>query len=520
MHPRLRHLDEAIDLGLLPVIQLPVTQRRRWPQLTGMAGLGGLSGLTGNGQSGGFLPSSLLNLLAWYDPTLGLHTVGAAHFDGTAYLESLTAPATGTAVSFACWVKMSDTDADRVFMLQGDSSGPANAQILTRTAANRFEWTVNGGVTSLTSTVDVEQDTWYFVAGTFDGTNANLYVDADLDVGPTASTITAAVDRMRLGSLLDGSQLFFGYIDNACVWAKALSQAEVTRLYNLGRGLSSKDFTGSLLTGLVYAGEFDGYENILSSYVGSITLNNHSNVVYGEGVVVSTILFHDDCVSQWDDQSGNSNHLKQTNALRRPVYKANRFNGLPTIMFRLPSVFDFTPDNQTLHAVFTMTQPAQYFTRASQLLGDAGFRYLFDGATVNNSAALVTISSQTQWGLSTVGRSGGTTQNTFVLAQNTWKTFTALFNGPDSETWLDNTSQGVVDMGTAGLDIGGITVGGRADGDFALGGEIAEFFVTDGPVTADLRMQAQNYLTTKYTQRSPAGGGTLDLSQSMNLLFI
>ena len=60
---------------------------------------------------------------------------------------------------------------------------------------------------------------------------------------------------------------------------------------------------------------------------------NYSNCVLWADTTKINGLSDGDKVSQWDDQSGNANHLTQANATYKPTYKTAIQNGNPAILF-------------------------------------------------------------------------------------------------------------------------------------------------------------------------------------------
>lgn len=84
--------------------------------------------------------------------------------------------------------------------------------------------------------------TWYFVCGRYDGTNVSISVNAGTPVTAAYSSgIFDSTAPFILGSQADndfsGTE-YDGLIDEVSVWSRALSDAEVTTLYNSGNGLA------------------------------------------------------------------------------------------------------------------------------------------------------------------------------------------------------------------------------------------------------------------------------------------
>jgi hypothetical protein len=85
------------------------------------------------------------------------------------------------------------------------------------------------------SSAQFTANTTYHVVGTFDGTNARLYVNASLAGGPTAATVSLATNFASIGS--DGSspvEFYPGTIDEVAVYNYALSSTQISDHYTVG----------------------------------------------------------------------------------------------------------------------------------------------------------------------------------------------------------------------------------------------------------------------------------------------
>lgn len=78
---------------------------------------------------------------------------------------------------------------------------------------------------------------WYFLAGTYDGSNLNLYVNGLLAAGPVTAPLATSSDAPRIASDSSGlSQSADMSIVEAAIFAKALIAAEMVDLYHRGTG--------------------------------------------------------------------------------------------------------------------------------------------------------------------------------------------------------------------------------------------------------------------------------------------
>ncbi len=77
---------------------------------------------------------------------------------------------------------------------------------------------------------------WYFAVAVYNGASASLFVDGVLRSGPTAQTFGVAHGASLMGrNTSSGSNWMNGRIDEARIYNRALSAAEITHYYNVSR---------------------------------------------------------------------------------------------------------------------------------------------------------------------------------------------------------------------------------------------------------------------------------------------
>ena len=85
----------------------------------------------------------------------------------------------------------------------------------------------------------------------------------------------------------------------------------------------------------------------------------------------------------------------------------------------------------------------------------------------------------------------------FVSApKDSWNILTVLWDGANSELWLDGASQGTGDSGSYDLD--GITLGAYIDGTYLADIDFAEFILYSGDIGSAARDKVHRYLSAKY----------------------
>ena len=153
---------------------------------------------------------------------------------------------------------------------------------------------------------------WYHVVGVFDGatTSITLYINGvqksqNTSAGAALYTLTEGSENAAIGSIGNGSNRNFnGNISIITVWDSALTQAEITEIYNNGEGINLLEDLGD--------------------YASSANVVGYWRLEEGAGIYTKDI-------------SGNNNHGTLTNG---PVWKQ-----IQTPLFLTQSVdFDGTND--------------------------------------------------------------------------------------------------------------------------------------------------------------------------------
>ena len=165
------------------------------------------------------------------------HLGGALQFDGTDdYVDSGWSENLST-WTISCWVTSPAAPSST-----GSPSGP-----LHRENNYQFNWNhSNGGNWPASVATNVgawtparlgtlSANTWYFIAGTFDGTDLKAYTDGEL-ITTVALSGTPASDTntMKLGRHAANTQYFGGTVDDARVYNRALTQEEIQQVMKGG----------------------------------------------------------------------------------------------------------------------------------------------------------------------------------------------------------------------------------------------------------------------------------------------
>ena len=181
-------------------------------------------------------------------------------------------------------------------------------------------------------------------------------------------------------------------------------------------------------------------------------------------------------VSQWDDQSGNGRHLKQTADTNRPALQADG------------SILFDGSDNFLKCDAFTLAQPETVYLLAKQITstnGDAPF----DGDTLTSMRM-----QQTSTPFSILINAGAGACGNGNWLSNTYAVLCSVFNGASSLTQVNQGAPSTGDPGAA--NAGGFTLGATGGATAFANIEVKEVIVYSGAHDATTRLQIINYLAT------------------------
>jgi len=158
------------------------------------------------------------------------------------YVEVLSNPSIMPAtLTVEAWVQPDKIGARQSIVSKWDGMGDASYS-LELTAGNKFLFYLHNGTKtqSITGTTVVAIGTWYHVAGTYNGSSTNLYVDGNLEEGPTTlvAPMTNSNVPLRIGASAAYPPLypihspFKGKVDEVRIWKVALSQDQLGKVYD------------------------------------------------------------------------------------------------------------------------------------------------------------------------------------------------------------------------------------------------------------------------------------------------
>ena len=104
-------------------------------------------------------------------------------------------------------------------------------------AVNQLTWRVNQNYNHYDASMAIPLNTWAHAVITYDGTNVKMYLDGVLKTTDAHTTDPSVPSDIQFFSREHGGETFVGRIDETGLWSKALSQTDITELYNSGSGL-------------------------------------------------------------------------------------------------------------------------------------------------------------------------------------------------------------------------------------------------------------------------------------------
>jgi hypothetical protein len=93
-----------------------------------------------------------------------------------------------------------------------------------------------GGYNDDITAPGVAVDTWFNICGTYDGTNARLYINGSLVTGPTAKSWNTFDSYANVGAQAGGGDYWDGSVAQALVYSTALTDGEVLQNFNALKG--------------------------------------------------------------------------------------------------------------------------------------------------------------------------------------------------------------------------------------------------------------------------------------------
>jgi hypothetical protein len=216
----------------------------------------------------------------------------AANFSGSQNVTITTPTATPPGVTMSAWVYVKEFSGNGAVLSYNSNTNIGLQMVID--SIGRFRTFSNAtAITGPNPSVVVNK--WYLVTSVWDGTNISEYIDGVLKAGPTAASLTLTNNTTSYISGGAGSTRFKGIIDDARIYNRALSVAEIKQLYALGAStkqavspsVTSTSCTTGLSCGLVGYWTFDGKDMI-----NGVALDKSGNGKTASPANISTTTFY------------------------------------------------------------------------------------------------------------------------------------------------------------------------------------------------------------------------------------
>ena len=251
-------------------------------------------------------------------------------------------------------------------------------------------------------------------------------------------------------------------------------------------------------------GKFRGSQNWTPAQLGS------SLALWLDAEDTATITLNGTDVAQWDDKSGNGNHVSNGTAATQPAYLTTGWNGKPTVFFTktgLEFLFKDGPSNFAANNDFTFASVFELFQTNNPWDMVAGWRN--PANSPGNGAPLlqfmttsdlqigvhntdiadirikVDVTSRLGKKIATLGRSGGTNGNPGAVTVTSTGFSQPTYQTDGTQTW-------------ASAALAGFQVGGRQQAATAYGDKhISEVVGCNTKLSTDDRQKLEGYLACK-----------------------
>lgn len=132
-------------------------------------------------------------------------------------------------------------------------------------ASDDLVYTQGFSSVGITSETSINQDVWYMVTSTTNASHSCLFINGVLETCGARGTMQVTDFNLHIGSDTDGSDTFYGYIDEIGMWNRSLSVDEVNQLWHND-------------TGITYTDDFDTSPPYFTG------IPNNSSVAYGTSI--------------------------------------------------------------------------------------------------------------------------------------------------------------------------------------------------------------------------------------------
>lgn len=188
-------------------------------------------------------------------------------------------------ISISAWVKRESSDF--MFAVNQQSATSDVSYKIKYESGIKAVRNIAGGAENQTTAQAISISTWAHVVLTYDGSTVRCYVNGGTpQTVASTGTGSGVTSKFTIGAdnSSGGTDQFFwdGMVDEVGVWNVALTQDEINKIYNAGRG-NAYPLTDNLLTSGFAYWKFDESSGNASDSVGSNTATNVGTATYAAG---------------------------------------------------------------------------------------------------------------------------------------------------------------------------------------------------------------------------------------------
>jgi hypothetical protein len=216
----------------------------------------------------------------------------------------------------------------------------------------------------------------------------------------------------------------------------------------------------------------------------------------------STLATNGQTVQQWNDQSGNGHHLKQSGSTNRPVYGTASFNLRPGLTFDGDDVFYtntafFAMGSTTTASGFMVLNPA-----AGSVLNDRYLCYFGNGGVSDWGVEASAIFFMADGAGGVGGFRASSNRDFAAVSSGTNYRWGSIYDGSNHTFYVNNSSDGSPVASTGTLTSPGTlaVMGGESVGNTAVSpaAVVAEIVVTASALNSVARQDLDDYFVARW----------------------
>ena len=192
---------------------------------------------------------------------------GSLLFDGSNDLvkvaDSDALDLVGDTLTLSCWVRRSAASSGNLVKKANASNG--YRLWITSTGALQFEVLIGGTTKTVTTATTIPLNTWKHVAARYNGSELRVFIGGTIEAATTAATgsLAATTEALWIGYYDGTSHHLNGYLDDLSIYARALSDTEITNLSNNRMGRYEYHHVNALGSNIVLT---DDDRNVIARY--------------------------------------------------------------------------------------------------------------------------------------------------------------------------------------------------------------------------------------------------------------